>query len=324
MWASPLGGYPRSRLVRRALRDFETGLVSVGELESVLYGASSAIIGAQLASGLDYVVDGMLDWHDFFRPFVSVWRNVTSSELLRYFDNNFFYRVPVFTDLPEASGMVWPQRVRAFKQLAEPAGFKIVLPGPVTFSLMSRNASGKSFEELAYSIAKLLAREARASAEAGCSLIQVDEPTLSDPDATRDHAILASELVSMIAREAGSSKTVLAVYFGAPKPEVYEHLLSARVSCLSLDVADSPRDAVKLIESKGFPGFCPVLGLVDARVVYDDDLEKLAELAARLAGGADELGLTTSTWLDLIPYEYSLRKTRLLGALAERVRSLAR
>ncbi|MEM4681260.1 MAG: methylcobalamin--homocysteine methyltransferase [Acidilobaceae archaeon] len=324
VWTSPLGGYPRNRAVRRLLRDYEMGLVSREEVELALLKNSSVIIGAQLASGMDYVTDGMLDWHDPFRPFVSAWRNVTASELLRYFDNNFFYRVPVFTGLPEANNTVWPQRVKSLRQLAEPAGFKVVLPGPITFASLSKNASGKSFEELAYSIAKLLAREARASVEAGCSFIQIDEPFLSDLGATRDHGALAAELASLIAKESEHAKTALAIYFGVPKPEVYEQLLASRVSCISIDVIDSLSDALKLVEAKGFPGYCPVLGLVNSRTIYDDDLAKLADLAVRLARGQEELGLTTSTWLDLIPYEYSIKKTRLLGALAEIVRGALR
>jgi methionine synthase II (cobalamin-independent) len=59
VWASPLGGYPRSRVVRRALRDYERGLLGYGELERVVGEATAVIIGSQLSSGVSHVVDGI-------------------------------------------------------------------------------------------------------------------------------------------------------------------------------------------------------------------------------------------------------------------------
>jgi len=321
VWASPLGGYARSRVVRRALRDYERGLLGYGELERILGEASAVVIGAQVSSGLAYVVDGMLEWHDIFRPFVEAWRNVTASGLLRYFDNNFFYRVPVFTGEPEATRLVWAPRVRRYSQLAEPSGFKIVLPGPLTFTAMSINRSESSREELAEAIAKLLAEEARAAVEAGASMVQVDEPMLADPDTTRDDARLAVELANMVVAASGNAKTVLAVYFDVARSDVYEELLNTKAACISVDIADAPERALKLLNSKGFGGHCGVLGVINSRVIYDDPLDRVAEMVVELGRQVDagEVGVTTSTWLDLIPYSYSLRKTQLLGLLALRL-----
>ncbi|MCX8196141.1 MAG: methylcobalamin--homocysteine methyltransferase [Acidilobaceae archaeon] len=318
MWSSALGAFPRSRQVRRLMREHERGAVSYGELEAAIAEASAAIIGAQLGAGLSYVTDGMLDWQDIFRPFVESWRNVTPTSLLRYFDNNFFYRIPLFTDKPEPKGLVLAPRVRRFSPLAEPAGLKVVMPGAFTFAHMSHNESGVSKEELAEAIAKLLAAEARAAVEAGAKAVQIDEPALSDQEATKDQAILAAELAGRIAREAGSAKVILAVYFDVPSADVYEALLEAKVNCLSLDVIDAPERAQKLVASKGLKEGCVALGLINARNVYDDELDKLKSLFFSLTKGYEgELGVTTSTWLDLLPYEYGIRKARILGSLAQ-------
>lgn len=315
-----LGGYARSRLVRRLLRDYERGLVSQSELERTLAEASAAVIGSQVSSSLLYVTDGMLDWHDIFRPFVEAWRNVTPTGLLRYFDNNYFYRIPVFADEPESSRPVLAPRVRMYARLAEPSALKVVLPGPFTFAFMSENATEKSREELASSIARLLAAEAKAAVEAGARAVQIDEPLLSDQDVTEDQAILAAELASEIAKASAPAKTILSIYFDVPRPEVYERALAAKVDCLSLDAIDAPARFASLISSKGLRE-CSVLGLINARNVYDDDLPRLEEIAASASKGVSELGITTSTWLDLIPYDYSLRKTRILGLLVERLAS---
>ncbi|MEZ0394606.1 MAG: methylcobalamin--homocysteine methyltransferase [Desulfurococcaceae archaeon] len=321
VWAFALGGYPRNKQVRGLLRSLERGQVPPEEVERGLSEASAALIGAQQASGMAYVVDGMLDWHDAFRPFVGAWRNVTATGLLRYFDNNFFYRVPLFTDKPEAATYVWAPRIRKFSPLADPWGLKAVIPGPVTFAHMSNAVGGLRKEELADSISRIMEAEAKAAAEAGAKFIQVDEPILADVDATPDMATLASELATRIAKAAPAARSSLAIYFGVPEPQVYERALDARVDYISIDFADAPERALALVKSKGFGGHWPILGLINARNVYDDPLDKLRELVAKALEGqaTDEVGLTTSTWLDLIPYEYSLRKTMLLGLLAEGV-----
>ena len=317
LWFSTLGGYPRCRYLRRILRDFEQGSASRWEVEEAVTRASATVIGVQVASGALYVSDGMLDWHDIFRPFVDAWRGVTSGGLLRYFDNNFFYRVPIFVGEPETSYLVLAPRVRKFLPLVEPSKLKVVVPGPVTFTVMAENRTGRTFEELADRVASLLAEEARRAAEAGAELVQIDEPILSDPEVSVDTARLSAELCSKIARSAGV-KTSLAIYFGAPEVRVYEAVLDARVDYLSVDIATNPARALELLKLKGFGSHAPVLGLVDSRSILPDDISKLVELAKEVLAGYDgEVGVTTSTWLDLIPYQYSLEKTRLLGLLAE-------
>ncbi|MEB3860378.1 MAG: hypothetical protein LRS43_04115, partial [Desulfurococcales archaeon] len=215
--------------------------------------------------------------------------------------------------------LVIAPRVSAFINYVEPAKLKVVIPGPVTFSRLSQAGPGLGVEELAERIAALMAHEARAAVEAGASLVQVDEPFLSDPDATRDDAVLASELASRISKESGAP-VILSVYFGAPEAGVFEAILDSRVEYLSLDFVDSPGKALGLVERKGWGGHKPVLGLLDARRLADD-LDRAVELFHKVPKeGSEEVGVTTSTWLDLIPYEYSLSKTKKLGLLVDMLR----
>ncbi|MCE4615665.1 MAG: hypothetical protein F7C09_01190 [Aeropyrum sp.] len=316
-----LGGYPRSRIVRRALRQYESGSYSLLDRERVLHSSALTVIGVQVGQGFPYVVDGMLDWHDIFRPYAEAWRNVTPTGLLRYFDNNFFYRIPLFTGEPEPTDPVLAPRVRSYAPIAEPSKLKVVIPGPVTFTLMSSNRTGVSDEELAEAIARLLAEEVSLAVEAGAGFVQIDEPILSDPKASKDHAALAAELSSMIASRAGGAKTMLSIYFYSPKPEVYEGVLETKVDYIMLDLVDAGGAALRLLERKGCPGHGVGLGVVNARNVYSDEYEAVKGLveAAMKACQPEEVLLTTSTWLDLIPYKYSLRKTRLLGYYTHRI-----
>ena len=318
IWGMVLGGYPRSREARHLLRDVERGLVPPAEASLRLQRVHSEIIGVQKAAGLPVIVDGMVDWHDIFRPFARSWRNVSVDGLLRYFDNNFFYRIPVFVGEPDAIEPVLAPRVRDFVELAHPSVLKVVVPGPVTFARLSKNSSGLSGEELAVKIASILRQEVSKAVEAGAGFIQVDEPFLADIDATRDDAVLAVELFNKIIK-GYEEKASIAVYFNAPSPDVYEAILNVKSRYLSIDVYDTRTRALDLLAAKGFGDHVPVLGVIDGRRIHDDDIDRIVDDVRRLVDkNTEELVLTTTTWMDLIPFRYSLRKTILLSRLVEK------
>jgi len=325
LWAAVLGGYPRGRLARYAMRDLDSGSVEPYKALLDLERASSLVVGAQLASGMRFVVDGMLDWHDIFRPFAESWRNVYLDGIIRYFDNNFFYRIPVFRGEPEPQRLVLPGRVRALSLLAEPAGIKVVIPGPLTMTKLGRNESGIEDEELVQRVAAALSIEAREAARAGASLIQVDEPYLTDADATPDHARLAVEAFNAIAREVRgetNAKISIALYFNAPRRDIYQEVLEAKADYISVDIADSPERSLKLLSEASCGDAKPILGVIDARRIYDDDYERIKDYVKRALSAckySEEMGLTTSTWLDLVPLRFSLRKTMLLGLYMEMI-----
>ncbi|MCE4628479.1 MAG: hypothetical protein F7C34_04970 [Desulfurococcales archaeon] len=316
VWGMVLGGYPRSRLARYALRDAERGSIPYLELHKRIALASAEIIGAQKAAGLPVVVDGMVDWHDIFRPFIRSWRNVSVNGLLRYFDNNFFYRIPVFTGEPDIIEPVWPQRVREYSLLADPATLKVVLPGPLTLAKMSEHPGFRD-EEIADLVANLLSREVSLVQEYGV-YVQIDEPILSDRKATRDDATLAVDLASKILGPV-SDRGIFAVYFDFPSKQVLEKLLEVKARYLMLDIEDSPARARE--NAVPLTGHVPVVGIVDGRRIHTDRLsDTTVSIVKALAEETDEVVVTTTTWMDLIPYRYALKKTSILGEI---VRELA-
>jgi 5-methyltetrahydropteroyltriglutamate--homocysteine methyltransferase len=314
----PLGGYHRPRFLRHALRDVERGHIAFGEAEEKIKMAVAEVIGVQIASGMRFVVDGMLDWHDIFRPFVESWRNVYPDGLLRYFDNNFFYRIPVFKGEPEPSKFILAPRVKAFKSLAEPSKFKVIAPGPLTFVKLSRNESGLRDEELAFSIAKVLNIEVRLATESGADAVQLDEPILTDPYLKSDDVDILNELVDEVFKGVSAFK-VLATYFGVPNENAYNKIIETGVDAIAISTVERPKAFFDLIKRFGTGGKVPVLGVVDSRNIYDDDYKRVRELIETFIKTEDseEIAITTSSWLDLIPFTYSLRKTIILGRYAE-------
>ncbi len=321
VWGFVVAGYPRPRHVRIALRDRERGELPLGAAEESLALGAATVIGAQVSAGLAFAGDGCMDWHDILRPFAVAWRNVSLGGLLRFFDNNFFYRIPVFHGEPEPTDSLVAPRVKRFLPLARPAGFKATIPGLLTFLRLSKNEAGVEDEELGKAIAEVLAAEVKGAVAAGASLIEVQEPFLADVDASPDDVELLKDLLKPIREAAGEAKLVLSIYYNFPERKVYEKLLEVDADYVALDFADAPKRAYETLESVGRGSWVPAFGEINGREIYDDNVSVLSERIAAAAKSLslDEVVVTTTSGFELIPYRYSLRKTVLLGRLAESV-----
>jgi len=323
--ADVLGGYPRSTRLRKALRRLEErGEAELTEVQRIIYEETLVVVGAQLGAGMYSVVDGMLDWHDPLRPFAEAWRGVYIDGLLRWFDNNFFYRIPVFVEEPDPKRLVLAPRVRMLRSiLPDWARIRVVVPGPYTFTKLSKNRTGRDDRELMGLIAKLLAEEVRRAVEAGASVVQVDEPMFADVDAKPDEASEAVEAINTVFKAAGSTETRLAIPYNVPSPDVYERILDVKARTIILDFVDAFERGLKLVKEKGVGGHELGAGIIEARNIYIEPYERFASQLDAIISvyNGDRLLITTSTWLDLIPPHYAIEKTKILGCYTTRYAS---
>jgi 5-methyltetrahydropteroyltriglutamate--homocysteine methyltransferase len=318
---SVLGGYPRNRRVRHLVRDYEEGRISGSEFYRILTEESLFLVGIQKALRCDCIVDGMLEWHDIFRPFVNAWRGVYPSGLLRYFDNNFFYRIPVFHEAPEPMTAVFSTRLRAVEDYLGDSRFKVVIPGPATFVSLSKNETGKDDVWLATKIAEALNNDLKIIGD-GNIVIQVDEPSLTDKELyakTKGHL---SEIYDALLSELNTSVRV-SVYFGCILEEAYKELLDVKnIDFIVLDAVDC-RNFHSAVKEYGVKNDKLGLGVIEARDIYRDDYDRVKKSVETLVENAGTelklIHLTTSTWLDLIPYDYAVEKTRILSEYSKRI-----
>ncbi len=319
-----LGGYPRSDRLRKALRRLEEkGEESSITVFRILVEDTVLVAGIQVGAGMTRIVDPMLDWHDPLRPFAEAWRGVAIGGLQRWFDNNFFYRVPVFIDLPDPQRYVLAPRVRFLKSLGV-GKVKAVLPGPYTFVKLGLDRGGFGFEKLVDAVTEALAREASLAVSVGADIVQVDEPMLGDIDAKSEEVKTVVERINEIVERAGG-RVQLAIPYRPPSREVYRVLEGLKARAVILDVADLPDAALRLLEENVY-GEAVGLGIIQARNIYTDDYGVVKNWVKKAMEALEKSDVktiiaTTSAWLDLIPFERALEKTRLLGVYAQRLSS---
>src|SRR5919106_4567675 len=91
------GIYPRSEELVAATRDLERGRTTQGAVEDRRHKDVERLARVQDEAGLDLRSDGLLWWQDIFRVLVDATGGLEAGALVRWFDNNTFFRAPVVT-----------------------------------------------------------------------------------------------------------------------------------------------------------------------------------------------------------------------------------
>jgi 5-methyltetrahydropteroyltriglutamate--homocysteine methyltransferase len=316
-----VGSYPKppdegdTFTVRKTIHALDKGRATLDDLRAAQDELVRQVIAEQEAAGVDLVTDGHVRWDDILTPFA---RNIAGFEiggLLRWFDNNVYYRRPLCVGDLEWRG---PSSVESFRFASSVASTRVkaVIPGPVTFARLSVDEHYGDHERFVLAIARVIAQEAFELQAAGARVIQVDEPALlSAPEDLE----LASRALELITKELGSEvEVVLATYFGDAK-RLGEEIYGLPVHRIGLDLIAGPenRELIRsLPEGKSLQA-----GIVDAR---NTKLEATEDLVREIEGLADAVGaerliVSPSAGLEFLPREKARAKLQRLTDAARKV-----
>ncbi|HEV3407112.1 MAG TPA: hypothetical protein VG079_00365, partial [Gaiellaceae bacterium] len=219
------GIYPRSEALVQATRDLDRGRTTQEAVDEQAARDLDALLRAQEQAGVDLLADGMLAWHDLFRPLVEASAGLELGPLTRFLDTNTFYRAA------HAAGDA-PRLERALDERYVPRlpGPRLVtLPSPFAFAV----ASGVPQRELAEGVLK-----PQLDALADVDLVVLAEPFLaraSDPD--------VNGLGEALAALAGGPPLALQVTFGDAGP-LLDRLAELPVDGLGIDFYATSLEAV--------------------------------------------------------------------------------
>ncbi len=181
--------------IRRVLHRFDQGEIDQKEVENAYEKVTARVVNEQIEAGIDLPTDGQIRWDDIVTPFAGKVGGFEINGLIRWFDNNVYYRKPVIVD-----DIKWrePVAAPAYKQAASLTAkpLKAVLPGPYSFVMLSENKHYAKRETLLKDMATMLREEVNALIQAGCRQIQFDEPCLADHP--EDCAMAADAVNGMI------------------------------------------------------------------------------------------------------------------------------
>jgi 5-methyltetrahydropteroyltriglutamate--homocysteine methyltransferase len=310
------GSYPRVSdaplpvNLRQMLHKHDRREISDAELEHAYEATITRIVKEQESAGIDLLTDGQVRWDDLLTPITRQLDGAKPGGLLRYFDNNVYYRHPVIQGPIRWRG---PATVDDYRTAtgATTRPVKAVLPGPITYAVLSEDRAYKNFEMLARAVSEALHQEALALQEAGALLIQVDEPALGGQPL---RLALARACMETIARGLKTSLGI-ATYF-KPVQEIWTGLRAFPVQVWQVDVADRPAQLDMVLKAP--PDGEVVLGCMDARNTRLEERDTLARTLEKATEklGADRVWASPNAGLEFLPHATAQKK---MARLAEAV-----
>ena len=317
-----VGSYPkppdegRPFVVRQTLHKLEREELAVSDLVAAQDDLVGAMISEQEGAGIDIITDGQARWDDILTPFARHIRGFEIGGLLRWFDNNVYYRRPVCVGDLEWGG---PSTVEHFQFASSVARnpVKVVVPGPITFARLSVDEHYGGHGEFVLAIARVIAQEAFELEAAGARFIQIDEPALLGAPEDLE---LAKQALEIVTGELKTDETeiTLATYFDDAKrlgTELYE--LPADIFGFDLVAGPENRSLIDQLPD----GKKVQAGVVDARNTRLEDADELARTIGSLVErlGTERVLVSPSAGLEFLPREKARAKLEHLDAARQKV-----
>jgi 5-methyltetrahydropteroyltriglutamate--homocysteine methyltransferase len=256
------------------------------DLNELMEDASTLAIADQERAGIDVISDGEVRRHDFIMSFYRRLHGLVERPPRRrlgpyLYDSTARYETAGRVSAPSGLGTLAEltfARTRASRTI------KVAVPGPLTLTNAIRVCQGYADrEELAVDLATIVGAELHMLIDAGCQVVQVDEPSYSaywaDPD-------LGVELFNRCVAEVADHAIVcLHVCFGnlRGRPQsrrsyapMLQALRRARADVLLLEFANREMAEAELVARAELPQVIGV-GVVDVKSFYRERPEEVAD-----------------------------------------------
>ncbi|WP_430505532.1 5-methyltetrahydropteroyltriglutamate--homocysteine methyltransferase [Haloparvum sp. PAK95] len=274
------------------------------------------LVDDQLGAGLDRVNEGQARWDDNIAHPLTIHDSVETGGIVRYYDNNNFYRDPQVVDELTFSGDVAGELEAATDVLAGEAPLQATLPGPYSLADLATDEYYGDDAEFLAAVAEFLAGEVEAFPEHETLFLL--EPSLVENPPGDGADARASEAIDTVAA-ATDAEVVVHSYWGAFEEKVYAHLLDADIDAVGFDlIAGDREDTVYNVQEYGTTDSV-ALGLVDGQNTLVEEPETIAERVEWFEAQVpvsefDQTYLTSNTELFYLPENKYKQK---LAALAE-------
>ena len=268
--ATAVGSFPKSPALLEARALVRRGEAVVPQIDKQVREATAFWIRTQEEVGLDILVDGEQYRGDMVGYFAEHLRGFKEGGLVRCYGNRY-YRKPVIVGEVRWRGAITVKWWEYAQGLAS-RPVKGVVTGPYTLMDWSFNEHYSSRRAAVVALARAIHREVRALVDAGCRIIQVDEPALS---ARPEELRLAIDGMEMVTGKL-PAYFVLHTCYGA-FASIYPAVLKMPVHNFDLEVTNSGLDLQELARASWGGGFGKdlSLGVFDVHVRKADPSETI-------------------------------------------------
>jgi len=279
--------------------------------------ARTEVVDAEVDAGLDRVVEGQLRWDDMLAHPLTIHENVETGGIVRYYDNNNFYRDPQVRGELTPSGDVAAE-LEAVD--ADAGDLQAVLPGPYSLADLASDDHYGDGAEFLDAVADYLAGEVGAFPDHETLFLL--EPSLVENPPGDDVDERASAAIDRVA-DAADADVVVHTYWGSIPEKTYAHLMDADVDAIGFDFVTDADASIYNINEYGTKARIS-MGLVDGQNTLVESPETIRDRVEWVEENThtdfDRAYVTSNTELFYLPVNKFEAKLAALGdaaALAE-------
>jgi 5-methyltetrahydropteroyltriglutamate--homocysteine methyltransferase len=327
---SVVGSYSVPEWLERLKTDFYQRRISGQYLDEIHEVAIKAALKDQETSGVNVVSDGELRRDNDIDYFLARMPGVDIPHAAKTFYYDYYdayVRHPIPVDDESATlGLVDDLR---FTLAYTTSPVKFSFTGPFSLARRVHNEAYSSFDDLVLAFARVLNREAKALAQAGASVLQIDEPFLAGYPEEVDLAVKAINQV--YEGIDGPTRAVHVCYGNRYARPVWEGhyeflfpaILDAQVDQLVLEFARKGYDDLDLFKKYSTPSLTLGLGVIDVKNPVPESTELIAARVrqALQVVPADRLMINPDCGLRHVPAESARAKLRAMSSGTALVRA---
>lgn len=289
-----------------------------GEIAAVYEDVRGEALDDQLTADLDRVVEGQLRWDDLIAHPLTVHDAVETGGIVRYYDNNNFYRDPKVVGELDFSGDMATELEHAAEIVGDDSPLQATLPGPYSLAKLATDQHYGDEASFLDAITQFLVGEAAALPDH--ETLYLLEPSLVEEPPEDGEDARASEAIDAVAG-ATDSDVVVHTYWDTLEEKVYAHLMDADIDAVGFDfVAGDREQALYNINEYGTKESI-ALGVVDGQNTLEEDPETIAERVEWITERVpnedfDQIYVTSNTELFYLPVnKYKSKLTALADAV---------
>eukprot|EP00914_Ancora_sagittata_P001631 GHVO01004018.1.p1 GENE.GHVO01004018.1~~GHVO01004018.1.p1 ORF type:complete len:740 (+),score=156.39 GHVO01004018.1:57-2276(+) len=179
---STIGSFPQTDDMRRARRLYKGGQMSIEEYEGKVDRSIAYSVGVQDGLGMDVIVHGEAERADMIEYFAEKMNGFFfgSYSWVQSYGSRYVRPPIIYSDISRKGDQPMTTREYMVAQGLTDKPVKGILTGPVTILSWSFPRTDISKKNQAFQIARVIRQEIRALEEAGCAIVQIDEPALRE------------------------------------------------------------------------------------------------------------------------------------------------
>lgn len=299
-----IGSYPRPSWFAEYLRAIEGkqkdyySKIDEKSYEKAVY----EVLNEQ--KNIDIPTDGQLIWQDFLLFLATKLEGFKMGGLIRYFDNNVYFRKPEIVGKIERKDEIVIEEYKIARSIN--VNVKPVL-SLYTIIKSSKNTFYKNNRDALFDLADALHKEILMLEKLGAKNIQFNEPSLCF--ASKEEMDDVCEAYKIVTKDI-KAKIWIVTYFGSVSPQIFDF----PVDVIGLDFVEGFEENLKNLQN-GLNKKELCVGMIDGRTTKMENLVEVKKKLAEISNVANISYISPNTGLEFLPWIKAKEKLKILEKL---------